>query len=221
MSDWIKWSGGECPVSADAFVSIECKDGQEFCRNAGIFDWTHTDNPGDIIAYRLHKPEQQPKPEQQLPPTEQLRIAIVKRDKQAEKAKHHADKLDQRNAEVQRLIGELEREIEEATGLVCILRQKEVGGIPDSSIPVGVDVHSDIPEGVDVDDPKTWQAGDVIELVHENHCHWTQKHLTVGNEYVINIIDDYGDGYPRVNVTDDESDLLWSWGKFRFVRRPN
>lgn len=54
---WIEWSGGECPVAADALVDVEVYDGRKYQRwMACEFDWKHTDWAVDynIIRYRLH-----------------------------------------------------------------------------------------------------------------------------------------------------------------------
>ena len=63
---WIEWKGGECPVGGDVMVVCKVRTGKEF-RNgkkikASILRWRHTGGMADIIAYRLHKPEQS-KPE--------------------------------------------------------------------------------------------------------------------------------------------------------------
>ena len=64
---WIEWNGGECPVPVGTLVDVEYRDGARMpAMKAGVidydsdylaYDWTHTDNDGDIIAYRLHNPE--------------------------------------------------------------------------------------------------------------------------------------------------------------------
>ena len=59
---WIEWSGGECPVDGDEFVVCKVRSGREW-RNgkaimAKVLRWRHTGGIADIIAYRLHKPEQ-------------------------------------------------------------------------------------------------------------------------------------------------------------------
>lgn len=69
MSEWIKWNGGDCPVPKRTLVDVEHRDGDfgtflfagtdEFLPqsrgNANAEDWSHTDEGGDIIAYRVVK----------------------------------------------------------------------------------------------------------------------------------------------------------------------
>ena len=57
---WIEWKGGECPVDADKTVYVNYRDGGKTPKavKAGSQRWDHSGLGGDIIAYRLHKPEQ-------------------------------------------------------------------------------------------------------------------------------------------------------------------
>lgn len=57
---WIKWSGGERPVSYDTFVKYRVRiigDGPEYCGplQAGQLRWDHRNHPGDIIEYMVVK----------------------------------------------------------------------------------------------------------------------------------------------------------------------
>ena len=69
---WIEWNGGECPVEKGLMVDIRVRDGREE-RNlaantptkgripdASCAFWKNDGMAGDIIAYRLHKPEVKP-----------------------------------------------------------------------------------------------------------------------------------------------------------------
>lgn len=51
---WIKWEGGECPVSPWAWVAIRMQNGQVHgCIRADVFSWEHEGAPDwNIIAYR-------------------------------------------------------------------------------------------------------------------------------------------------------------------------
>lgn len=62
---WIEWGGGECPVGIDVMLDVKNKSGESFHGvKAGRVICTHdqcwTGRAGErnIIAYRLHKPEQ-------------------------------------------------------------------------------------------------------------------------------------------------------------------
>lgn len=55
---WIEWKGGECPVEASDEVDTKHRVGRvDIRRYANSAWWYHTGGHGDIIAYRLHKPE--------------------------------------------------------------------------------------------------------------------------------------------------------------------
>lgn len=70
--DWIDWGGGECPVKEGVLVDVRYRNGKENHHiGAGISfddtgsnpdhnaeDWNNDDSPLDIIAYRLHKPQE-------------------------------------------------------------------------------------------------------------------------------------------------------------------
>ena len=62
MTDWIKWNGGECPIKSDKTrVEIKMRRCIDISWSYGHqFDWTHTDDGGDIVAYRIvedHEPK--------------------------------------------------------------------------------------------------------------------------------------------------------------------
>lgn len=57
---WIAWAGGECPVACGVAVDIKFRDQIEPVldgASANEFRWEHFENSGDIIAYRLHQPQ--------------------------------------------------------------------------------------------------------------------------------------------------------------------
>jgi hypothetical protein len=59
MTDWIEWSGGECPVSPDKLVEVKCSDGYTTVETANSFFWEHgLEGVADITAYRLYETEQ-------------------------------------------------------------------------------------------------------------------------------------------------------------------
>lgn len=62
--EWIEWKGGECPVDPEAIVKVRYRpmrfhpegppgEGMDHARSVR---WSHGNNAGDIIAYRVVKP---------------------------------------------------------------------------------------------------------------------------------------------------------------------
>ena len=66
-NNWIEWKGGECPVPKGTLVDVKHGDGSEHLNEpAGVAlsaasSWGHHDGHtySNIIAYRLHQPEQE------------------------------------------------------------------------------------------------------------------------------------------------------------------
>jgi len=60
---WIKWDGGECPVSRGVKVDVKTRDGRIksgagarlCCTGANDIFWLHEGDGAEIIAYRIHK----------------------------------------------------------------------------------------------------------------------------------------------------------------------
>lgn len=57
---WIRHRGGKCPVETDVLVDVRTRDGMVWLRHNATqdCDWSHNGCSNDIMAYRLHKPEQ-------------------------------------------------------------------------------------------------------------------------------------------------------------------
>jgi len=52
---WIPWSGGECPIADFVAHEVRFRDGTLFCEADAVaskWDWRHTGDKGDIVAYR-------------------------------------------------------------------------------------------------------------------------------------------------------------------------
>lgn len=61
---WINWDGGECPVDSDAIVEVKYRKPSPLHFNndrAGDFSWAHDGIDGDIIAYRVHTTDVNPR----------------------------------------------------------------------------------------------------------------------------------------------------------------
>ena len=67
---WIEWGGGDCPVHPDTRVNVmlRCWDSQSrrerkldaSAGTASIYRWDHIGDIGDIVAYRVFRPESVP-----------------------------------------------------------------------------------------------------------------------------------------------------------------
>lgn len=56
---WIEWGGGECPVDAGKMVDVIFGYGGRRSTNiADCWRWNHNGTDSDIIAYRLHQPQE-------------------------------------------------------------------------------------------------------------------------------------------------------------------
>jgi hypothetical protein len=51
--EWIKWSGGDCPVAGYWKVEIKLRDGCSTTAYAQSLRWIHVGNDADIVAYRI------------------------------------------------------------------------------------------------------------------------------------------------------------------------
>lgn len=54
--DWIPWEGGKCPVGDNTIVEIRRRDGVTGIAPADEFNWWHTGQRHNIIAYRVVEP---------------------------------------------------------------------------------------------------------------------------------------------------------------------
>ena len=55
---WIEWSGGECPVGEGDRIDVKFSAGDKLFNVDSCWDWGEDVDGCNIIAYRLHKPEQ-------------------------------------------------------------------------------------------------------------------------------------------------------------------
>ena len=66
---WIEWGGGDCPVPCGTLVDVRYRDGRQLNtlsanngtlnpRDASFVFWRNDGNEKDIIAYRLHRPQE-------------------------------------------------------------------------------------------------------------------------------------------------------------------
>lgn len=58
VDGWIDWAGGDCPVESCAVVDVMFRYQENSATDhAGAWRWNHNGTDSDIIAYRLHKPQ--------------------------------------------------------------------------------------------------------------------------------------------------------------------
>lgn len=56
---WIDWGGGLIPISANTFVDVKFNNGDvRLGKIAGEYSWEHAWEDSNIIAYRLHRPQE-------------------------------------------------------------------------------------------------------------------------------------------------------------------
>lgn len=61
-NEWIEWNGGECPIKSDKTrVDVKLRNFMKLSMKLSVeLDWSHTEDSGDIIAYRItedHEPK--------------------------------------------------------------------------------------------------------------------------------------------------------------------
>jgi hypothetical protein len=100
--DWIKWEGGECPVPKGTLIDVRYRGGQEVrnlpaldhsVKHAYVaIDWSHEGFKGDIVAYRLARPQPETQPDWiewhggEMPVPEGTLIDVLYRDRHRERA---------------------------------------------------------------------------------------------------------------------------------------
>lgn len=58
VDGWIDWAGGDCPVESCAVVDVMFRYLENSATDhAGAWRWNHNGTDSDIIAYRLHQPQ--------------------------------------------------------------------------------------------------------------------------------------------------------------------
>lgn len=206
---WIECNGCDQQIDQDAVVEVKFRDGQlgHNPETVRVWCWTHGGCDDDIIAYRLHKPEQA----QPQSPVE-MAFDIIKQGVKTE-AKPTIEQLaaDYRNRK-----DYADRKQEEADAAKAdadeALRKLELAGEAIGLIVTPVRVEKE-PEMV-ITDWRDLQVGDVIKCIG---CEWDDGFE--GNEAVVKGVEnrDYKYAHRIRAVIGDESD----WGKdFIFIRRP-
>jgi hypothetical protein len=199
---WVRHRGGKCPVDAGTLVDVRYRNGdinlgvsaltasddKNHVRgsrfsgsNSLAICWSHDRSLGDIMAYRIHTPSEQPAAAEETSPVEPVaqisgplqwrdRITEIDAESKAENERHNAA-MGKLNSERADLVHKLASE-----GLAMIERKAE---------PVD-----------DMSDWRNWKAGDVITC---NTDEWSRVY-TKGNQYKVKasnplvVFDDCGPG---------------------------
>lgn len=150
---WIRHRGGKCPVEKGTLIDVRYRDGEIRVECEALdddcSDWSHTCSLGDILAYRICQPEQQ-------------KEAEVKEAAETLRARYLATFEEKKALEVtitarQNDIAMIEKEQEE-------LREKVRA--------LGFDFYDAPNVDEDMNDPKNWKAGDLVELTGSTNEGW-------------------------------------------------
>ena len=201
---WIEWNGGKCPVGEGDRIDVKFSDGDDFFDVSSDWGWGVDAGSCNIIAYRLHKPEQaKPEfcesvmrsiPEPETKPTiEQL--AADYRNK-LDYANRKQDEADKANMESDAALAQLEDAIAEIgfaiTPLVATEKESELV----------------------ITDWRDLRVGDIIEYVDGRNKD------RVGMVGRVDRFDLYSANTDRpVRMTSDNDQVGWPV-KWRFIRRP-
>lgn len=219
VDGWVPHHGVDCPVPPDALVDLRCRNGRVYEGGmASCFIWKHTDNTGDVMAYRIHKPAEQPAPVSEeaiqvgidaadagrLTPISEVKARILSRPLEW---RNRIYELDTQHAEVE---SDYQRQISEITQERESLVQKLAGeGL------ALVEVAGQSVEGMS--DWRNWKAGDLIECVGG-----MSHYYTIGKRYEVEKVLDTG-----LVMDDDNNGGCHNWsgdqviaGVFKWHSRP-
>lgn len=187
---WIRHRGGKCPVADGAAVEIRMRDGRFGDSSMYMsLDWEHDGDPGDIMAYRIHAPEQV---EQKVDTAGMIEQGWI----EPLKAKEECLILDYKPTESPSLYaqqaGRAYRDnplawrdrIKEIDATVVALEDERSAliqrladeGLALISEPIKAE---DSAQGVDMSDPGKWKAGDMIISLEE------EEDISIGGTYQI------------------------------------
>lgn len=112
---WIRHRGGKCPVEAGTKVDVKTRYDGEFLGVVAITgwaeDWSHTQDGGDIMAYRIHKPDERPLIKNVAPsPEAQTITSSFDREPSVHVVLHNPIEWRDRITEIDRTVEALEEE---------------------------------------------------------------------------------------------------------------
>lgn len=176
-------------------------EGCVFFSNAEIFD-----NPELLLKYSDVFPEENQK-ESEVANNMSVNLTnTVKIKEEISKIHQCISQINESKENIQKLVGDLSEELGVKLKIVDAMLDEDVLDLSK--------LNSKIPEGVDVNDPKTWEEHDVIRCVSTE-----SMYVTIGKLYEFDIWSSTrGVGV----VEDDEGDPLSPVDTvFEFVSRPN
>jgi len=244
---WIEWNGGECPVSGDDIVDVAYSTygAKSFSAAANSLRWSKRGLGGDIIAYRLHKPEVKPEfcesvmrsiPEPELDDSESRLAKALELVKMAaphllsDKYKFNGDEvmgerkptIEQLAADYRNAKGYADRKQDEADK-ANMESDAALSQLEDAIAAIGFVITplaatEKEPELV-ITDWRQLKVGDLVEITT------TRDGVNIGEAATIIAIDENNEDF-RVTVTfpEDKYPLEYSYERppttWRFIRRP-
>lgn len=207
---WIRHRGGKCPVAIGETVELRHREGKRTIHVVCDTDeadevWEHVGDEDDIMAYRIHAPEQAISDDAVIDlcvvcaddemPAATLDNPLAWRDRIKEIDTTVEALEDERSALIQRLADE---------GLALL----RVDGKPMPSEPIKAE---DSAQG-DMGDWRNWRAGDQIEHVEGGWADFTKGRLYTVTEVGEDYVSTHDDVEPR-NLDVDET-YIFSDGRF-------
>jgi hypothetical protein len=195
---------GKCPVAKGVIIELRDRDGDIYATEGCRLRWNHIGSGGDIMAYRIHKPAEQPAPVSDDQAID-LQLACAEENLPADTMLQIRDRirtLDAQRAEVeatyQRQIGEIGGKRE---GLVAQLKAEGLALVEDPVRPVE-----------DMSDAGNWKIGDIAEVI--SIADFASSELSVGDVVPIT----------RIDTDGTIAAAHACWGKpgkaYKFVSRP-
>lgn len=212
---WIRHRGGKCPVDEEVVVDVRFRSGAIETNN-GWPRWKHNGDGRDIMAYRIHKPAEQPEPvtlpecygEVITPTIESTSGPLEWRDRI-----HEIDaEVTQRNEAHRKAIKVLEEERasfvqrleDEGFRLIRLINDKLDGA----------QERIDQEPAEDMINCASWKKGDTVECLNDH-----TNQFTCGALYML--IADVEHGYVKVCEDDEGYENGWGAHNFKFHSRPS